>query len=57
MPRIFLGSCLWSCILRVSRPFVTALAFACVLVLALLYYGSVMFLLRVEVVGVELASP
>ena len=41
MPQIYLGSCLWCflllCISRVLRPFVTVLAFACILVLCAYY--------------------
>ena len=41
MPQIYLGSCLWCflllCISRVPRPFVTVLAFACILVLRAYY--------------------
>ena len=52
MPRIHLGSCLWSHTLRVSGSFVTVLAFACILVLCPIILRRVMlFLLRADVVG------
>ena len=52
----FMGSWLWSHILRVSGPFVTALAFACIGVLSYYITACSLFLHRADVVGLRLAS-